>query len=171
MKNPLKTKLEQVVSEVIEHLSKNGALIPKRIVLYFPENRSRNDTFKILSRVETHFLNQQFCIDRKIKVVNPYLYKQGISPKEGDCNVDVGFLLRRDEFREFLMKVATEYDRGFPAFEGWAEQYGGEYRDCLSRFVKCLEKRNSGGADRVLPSLGPSDIDSVLDEISYQLIF
>ena len=167
----LKTKLEKIVYGSIEHLSKNGALAPKRIVLYFSEGRKRNDSSEILSRVETHFLNHPDRMEKGIKVVNSHLYKRKIPAEKGDCAIDIGFLLRKDEFRNFLLKKAAKnYARGFSAFEEWAEKYQGEHRTCLSRFVECLKKRNSGGASRVLPPLDHLDIDYVLDEISYQLI-
>jgi len=171
MENSLKIKLEQVVSEAMKHFNMKGTLAPKRIVLYFSEGGKKNNSSEILSRVETHFLNNLTCTEKGIKVVNPYLYKEKISPGKGDCAIDIGFLLRRDEFREFLLeKAAKNYARGFSAFEEWAEKYKGEHRTCLSRFVECLKKRNSGGSGRVLPPLDHLDIDYVLDEISYQSI-
>ena len=170
MEKALKAKLEQVVSEAMEYFSKNSALAPKRICIYFSEDGNRNGTFEILSRVETHFLNNLDCRRKEIGVVNSYLYKQEIPAEKGDCRIDVGFLLRKDRFRKFLLDEGTKnYARGFPRFEAWANQYSGEYKKELCRFVKKLEQRNSGGNERILPPLEATNIDSVLDELSFQV--
>ena len=173
MESALKTKLEGIVSGAIEYFEKHS--VPSRIILDFLGYKSRNDAFEILSRVETHFLNNSFRTKKGVKVVNSLVERAEIKREKGDCYIDVSFLLRKEGFREFLLKDGIKnYARGFPEFEKWAGEYAGEYKKELGSFLEAVEKRNASGNGRIFPPLESSNIEAIFDEIyeglSYQLI-
>ena len=166
MDKALKRDVESLVDEEIFFLKENKPRFSRMVLC---NSIRRFDNTEILNQFQNRVLTKSTgLLGLPLVEVIPDYTRKWVRQKcgqTGDRVIDVGFLLERRYFAEFLKTEALDiYNSpgGPPKFEKWAVDYTGEHKEALLKVLEYIQTQNSRAGSRIL-QLGELEIERILE--------